>query len=370
MESAVENTFITVGDKEDAMMTLFPYLPSVNTNAAPMLQMEALVPAVMPKYLPLPPGSGGYLPGTNALPLPVQGTLPVACAPAVAVPAAPVCPPTGGAQGPICQAVPTANIAPSVPVVPVIMACTPAVDQSTVDPGVVTAPLPVVTLPLEITPGPLGAGCYIPPLVQNIPHPLPPPAPAVPRQLRQPPFGQLHRFHPDTATTGYLSEDARCFTKEQFKGRLSVTTEDQVHCQGVLRYVVRFSGGEVSSADGVGFIFSPRLPCSKNIQRIVSIFVNRTGRICTRAHAEVIRSDVGVKELEVGDWVEVTVDLDQQLAEFAVWPRSGRLPSIASVNFGSVLRTLQRKIPTLPQDNSGYFACVVKHLGVTVELGS
>lgn len=457
MEAAAEKPFVNVEDKEDATLAMLPYLPSVNNTAAPVLPLaETLVPvpAVLPKDLSLLPGSGGFLPCSNALPFPVQGTLPMACAPAVAVPvpatsvpppiggvqetmplacapavavpaaslcppaggvqapfpvpcvpavavpaasvctpvgvqgtmpvacapavavpgvpATSVCAPVGGAQGPICPAAPAANMVPSVPVFPMLMACAPAVEPPGGDPNVIASSVPVAPLPLAVAPGPLGAGsgCGVPPIVQNIPQSLPPPAPAGPRKPRQPPFGQLHHFHPDTASTGYLSKDARRFTKEQFKGRLSVTTEDQVHYQGVMRYVVRFSGGEVSSADGVGFIFSPRLPCSKNIQRIVSIFANRTGRICTRAHAEVIRSDIGVKELEIGDWVEVTVDLDQQMAEFAVWPKNGGWPSTASVNFGNMLATLQRKIPNLPQDTCGYFACVVKHLGVSVELGS
>mmetsp|Transcript_23307 Transcript_23307/g.45262 ORF Transcript_23307/g.45262 Transcript_23307/m.45262 type:complete len:369 (+) Transcript_23307:67-1173(+) len=368
MEAAVENTVATTADEDSNTMTLFSYAPCVNPPAAPLLPMVELS---------LPPGSGGYLPGTTVVPFPVvQGTLPMTCDPAFRVqgPACPAVPaanlatsvPVVPVQGPTNPPVPpAANMAASVPVVPVLMACPPAVDVPAVAPGVVSAPLPVIPLAPGVTPG-----CSVSPLVQNVPHQLLSPAPAVLQKLRQPPFGQLHRFHPDTATTGYLSEDGRRFTKDQFQGRLSVTTEDQVHCKGVMRYVVRFSGGEVSSADGVGFIFSPRLPCPKNIQRIVSIFVNRSGRICTRAHAEVIRSDIGVKKLEVGDWVEVTVDLDQQSAAFAVWPQSGGVPSTATVSFGNVLRTLRRRCPTVPLDNCGYFACVVKHLGVTVELGS
>ena len=34
----------------------------------------------------------------------------------------------------------------------------------------------------------------------------------------------------------------------------------------------------------VGFIISSDVPCTKNIQKIVSVFANRTGRICGLAH--------------------------------------------------------------------------------------
>merc|ERR1719361_394054 len=58
-----------------------------------------------------------------------------------------------------------------------------------------------------------------------------------------PPFGFLHRFHNETSRTGTLSEDGRRFTKEEFKGRLSVVTESEVR-RGVLRYAVQFTAGE------------------------------------------------------------------------------------------------------------------------------
>ncbi|CAE7745379.1 Ppm1l, partial [Symbiodinium microadriaticum] len=125
-----------------------------------------------------------------------------------------------------------------------------------------------------------------------------------------PSFGRLHKFHPETARMGKLVPDGRTFTKEQFMGRLSVITEDRVQTHGVIKYAVQFCSGDLSSADGVGFIFSNKLPCPKNIQKIVSIFANKTGRICVRAHAEVVRSEIGVKPLELGDWIELEMDLD------------------------------------------------------------
>jgi hypothetical protein len=190
------------------------------------------------------------------------------------------------------------------------------------------------------------------------------------RERQQPPFGDVHRLHRDAAGSGTLFEDDRAFTKQTFNGRLSVITEDQVQTQGVLRYALQFSDGPLSSADGVGFVFAQRLPCPKNIQKLVSIFVNRTGRICMRALSEVIRYDVGVKQLEVGDWVELMVDLEAQVAEFTVWDSTNGGSSSASFAFGRELHHLRQKLPSIPQASSGYFACVMKHVGVTVRLGS
>lgn len=207
------------------------------------------------------------------------------------------------------------------------------------------------------------------------PQPLVPPGYNVGAQAPhvspfRPPCGVAHRFHAEAASTGCLSEDGREFTKLSFSGRLSVITEDQVHSRGVLRYALQFTGGELASADGVGFIFSPKLPCCKNIQKIVSIFANRTGRICLRAHAEVIRSDIAVRPPEIGDWVTVTVDLDNENAEFAVWPAQGGLPSTAVMHYRAALESLRPRIPNLPRTSYGYFACVVKQAGVSMRLGS
>ncbi|CAK0797006.1 unnamed protein product [Prorocentrum cordatum] len=185
-----------------------------------------------------------------------------------------------------------------------------------------------------------------------------------------PAFGRLHKLHRDAQDSGTVNEDSRTFTKQSYNGRLSVITEDQVHSSGVLRYAITFASGELSSADGVGFVFSERLPCPKNIQKLVSIFVNRTGRICMRALSNVVRYDVGVKQLEVGDWVELTVDMEGRTAEFTVWDADNGSSSSASFDFGAALQQMRHEMPNLPQASCGYAACVVKNVGVTVALGS
>jgi len=189
--------------------------------------------------------------------------------------------------------------------------------------------------------------------------------------LEGPPMGTSHRFHQKNNTMGVLSEDARTFTKRSNKGRLSIVCENKVHFQGTVRYAVQFTDGELCSADGVGFIISSDLPCTKNIQKIVSVFANRTGRICIRVHDEVERCPQRVKCLEVGDWLEVCSDLTQQTVSFTVWPKDGSEPSFATVSFKETLAQARaRGVNGLPRSVCGYLAVVIKHLGVSVALGS
>lgn len=184
-------------------------------------------------------------------------------------------------------------------------------------------------------------------------------------------FSKLHCFHDETHTMGSLSKDYRQFTKTKFQGQLSLVTENQVRSSGVQRCLMQFSKGELSSADGLGFVFSSTLPCPKNIQRIVSIFANRAGRICMRAHSKVKRLDICVKKLELGDWIEMTVDLCDQIARFTVWPRDGSRTSSACFAFGPTLSSLSGRAPTHASKWAvGYFACLIKNEGVMVTLGS
>ncbi|CAE7386176.1 unnamed protein product [Symbiodinium natans] len=169
---------------------------------------------------------------------------------------------------------------------------------------------------------------------------------------------------------GVLSSDARTFTKSSNKGRLSIICENRVHFSGVERYAVQFTEGELCSADGVGFILSSDLPCTKNIQRIVSVFANRTGRICVRVHEEVERCSQRVKCLEVGDWLEVISDLDNQTVSFVVYPQDGSRPSWATISFAEILSKARGRIAGLPRAPCGYLAVVIKCLGVSVKLGS
>mmetsp|Transcript_31872 Transcript_31872/g.74515 ORF Transcript_31872/g.74515 Transcript_31872/m.74515 type:complete len:504 (-) Transcript_31872:153-1664(-) len=180
-----------------------------------------------------------------------------------------------------------------------------------------------------------------------------------------PAFGCMHQIHPEARKSGELSEDNRFFKKTAYQGLLTTITETQVRTGGQHRYVAQFCGGCLSSADGVGFIFSPCLPCPKNIQQITSVFVNRAGCICFRSNSQVTRSQVKVKQLEIGEWIEVTVDLSAQMATFTVWPvKEDAGPVSASFSFG------KEQVKTSADLRVGYFACVVKHHGVSIQIAS
>lgn len=191
-------------------------------------------------------------------------------------------------------------------------------------------------------------------------------------------FGDKHHIHESMRQSGHLSKDARQFTKTKFDGRLSVVTEDRVQTSGIHRYLVQFTEGELSSADGLGFVFSSVLPCPKNIQRITSIFVNRAGRFCMRAKRVVRRSDISVKQLELGDWIELTVDLNAQTAHCTVWPKEGPKSVSEKFAFGQMLTNFmneevvsgERFTSTQSECSAGYFGCLVKNVGVTVTFGS
>jgi len=186
---------------------------------------------------------------------------------------------------------------------------------------------------------------------------------------RGPVFGNQHRFHQKNTSMGVLSPDSRTFTKCSNKGRLSIVCENRVHFSGVVRYAVQFTEGELCSADGVGFILSSDLPCTKNIQKIVSVFANRTGRICVRVHEDVTRCHQRVKCLELGDWLEVISDLEQQQVTFVVWPQDQSAPTWATISFGDVLQKVKGRT-AVPRSPCGYLAVVMKHLGVSVNLAS
>eukprot|EP00438_Fugacium_kawagutii_P029854 Skav235133 [mRNA] locus=scaffold321:292321:302055:- [translate_table: standard] len=119
------------------------------------------------------------------------------------------------------------------------------------------------------------------------------------------------------STMGVMSADARTFTKKYNKGRaeaeapLSIVSENKVHFQGgTVRYALQFTEGELCSADGVGFILSADLPCTRIL---------------------------------------------------------GAEP--ATVSFKEVLENARGRVP-VPRNPCGFLAVVIKHVGVSVQLGS
>jgi len=140
--------------------------------------------------------------------------------------------------------------------------------------------------------------------------------------------GAAHReagWHAEAATMGWVDEETQKFVKdEKFSGRLSALSENQVRTKGVHRYCVSFHSEWVrtlSSADGLGFVFSDKLPCTKNIQKIKSIFLNKKGQIMIRRESELVKPQHknGVERLisfENESRVYLQIDLDKKEAAF------------------------------------------------------
>jgi hypothetical protein len=188
-----------------------------------------------------------------------------------------------------------------------------------------------------------------------------------------PPFGMEHSFHSEVTSFGQCSPDLRCFTKGgDFEGRLSVLSGSQVQHGGVQRYLMQFSAGQLSKADGVGFVFASRVPCAKNIQKIVSVFVNQRGRICMRVFGDILRAKKHLRTLRIGDWVEMIIDLERGVATFKVWANdfASEPDSIAEFHYGQRLSQANQASAKPVKLNVGHFACVVQNVGVTMTMGS
>lgn len=223
--------------------------------------------------------------------------------------------------------------------------------------------------------------CAYPVLIPSMPNPYVwPMASAPPYEAREsaseaPPFGALHTFHREVAQFGNTEDDYRSFTKgELFDGRLSVVTENTVRKKGVHRYLVQFAGGDLSRADGIGFVFSSRLPCTKDIQKIVSVYLNQQGEVGMRFFSKTKKCKEYTVPLETGDWIDMEMDLDNSEVQFRVWRAwyDGQLHLASSVNFrfGASLARLNRASGSNVKADMGHLACVVKNVGTSVVLGS
>eukprot|EP00435_Cladocopium_sp_Y103_P022993 s1193_g5.t1 len=168
--------------------------------------------------------------------------------------------------------------------------------------------------------------------------------------------GKAEAFSEDREGIGSCGEggvgrkDCRSFTKRQ---------------RGSERYVIAFTAGELSRADGVGIIFSLRLPRSSDIQKIISVFLNRTGRICSRINQRVTRIASSLPQIEVGDILEVVNNLDMNSLTFTVWTKAGH-EFTAAISYSEVAIAMGYEGRPVP----GHLAVVVKNPGVSVSLFS
>lgn len=179
--------------------------------------------------------------------------------------------------------------------------------------------------------------------------------------------GQRVFVHHEAGHWGVLSADQSHFLKgPQFEGRLSMVSEGTSRVGGKHRYLARFGGKGPSIADGVGFIFFSRLPCPKDIRKLTSLFLNQRGNLFLRVYQDVQRMPQRTKAIEIGDWVEMVIDLDAKVAAFQVWPADGSLPPTppAEVEFEDEVKKARRSQKTRAW--SGFFTCVVKEPGTSI----
>eukprot|EP00930_Biecheleria_cincta_P085115 TRINITY_DN74538_c0_g1_i1.p1 TRINITY_DN74538_c0_g1~~TRINITY_DN74538_c0_g1_i1.p1 ORF type:complete len:344 (+),score=59.96 TRINITY_DN74538_c0_g1_i1:69-1034(+) len=172
---------------------------------------------------------------------------------------------------------------------------------------------------------------------------------------------QFHKFF-KRGKSEIFANDHRSFTKKE-KGRLSVVSESRLHSRGVVHYLVQFTSGELSNADGVGLVFSSKIPVTSDLHKITSIFLNRTGRICKRTNEHVERIPIRLLQFEVGDVIEIVNNLDAQMVSFTIRPAHGGEPSFATV-FYDVLGAS----PVLKDKNSSFLTVVVKNPFTTARL--
>lgn len=189
-----------------------------------------------------------------------------------------------------------------------------------------------------------------------------------------PSMGFFHKWRPESMSMGTLSADLRTFKKTGSDGQLSTIEESKIRSNGRHRYVVRFTGNTLSDADCVGFVFAKRQSTPKNAPRIQSIFFNSSGVACiemtNRMHTSI------AKPFKLGDWVELDINLASQKVILTVWPQSGQAPSRparAELSYGRLLTPLTQKFDDAVINNtctSGHFSAIVKHAGVSVNIGS
>ena len=166
-------------------------------------------------------------------------------------------------------------------------------------------------------------------------------------------------FHSDAVNCGDITDGGAKFTKTKYHGRLSMISEGIVHTNTTFNACIRFTEGDVSIADGIGFVFGQNLPCTKNIQMINSIFFNKRGQIAIRRKSEVHRLDRDqLAPLQINRPVVMHVDLINRHVTFYVPDSNGTTRTSTTVYFDDFWPGV---VP------SGYICCVIKNQGVTVE---
>lgn len=187
----------------------------------------------------------------------------------------------------------------------------------------------------------------------------------------EPNFSNHHAFAGQCWRSGILTLGRR-FTKVVTDRFSTVVVEDSVHFGGTVKYLVQFTHGSMSSANGVGFTFADDLKETCDIRSLTSIFLNKHGYVCFRTRNIITKLSDHVKTLEIGDWIELFVDLNYGVARFTVYPHFRDGVKSLTTNFAERIRGIEKAARLSPAIDltRGCLSCVVRHASTSLTLGS
>lgn len=186
--------------------------------------------------------------------------------------------------------------------------------------------------------------------------------PAQPRASRATTqLDQLPMWHSDAAKVGALYNTDSVFVKHRKDGSISLIYEQQLRQRGVHGYTFTILDGHISPSDGVGFVFADRVPCSKNIKRLWSVFANRTGHIVKRMGNQMERHDhPQLPPLALGCRLSIVLDLDQYCAVFECTGRNGTVLARSKLDLADMAERVD--------GSRGYLCAAITKAGMVVRL--
>lgn len=189
------------------------------------------------------------------------------------------------------------------------------------------------------------------------------------------------KWHKSAKLVGTVSEDGHFFTKVAGAEKIRTTGygnyqklssicmiyDQRLRCGGVHRYSYHILNGEIGPADGAGFVFDSQVRRC-NLQNMCSIFLNNRGQICFRNQQHVEKLSSALPRMEVGTWLNFTVDLDNLCFHFLLYDSDGTCRGAAEVSLGSLLANVNMMEKPWQSWRSGFFCAIVtKDISVFLE---
>ncbi|EEA07987.1 uncharacterized protein CMU_031280 [Cryptosporidium muris RN66] len=177
-------------------------------------------------------------------------------------------------------------------------------------------------------------------------------------------------WHRDSDKVGFLSKKGKIFHKQRKGGAISLVYERVLRDRGIHGYKYKILEGTITAADGIGFVFADKLPYSKNVQHIWSIFVNRIGQVCYREAENVVKVDTtSLLPLKVGMEVTMVVNLNRYTAFFQMVDLNNTYTNCSFKKPKVVQTTLSfERMANIIDCSKGYVCAVVTGGDVCVQL--